>query len=414
MSERLTYISLFSCAGIGCYGFKQAGFDCVATSELIERRLNIQKYNNKCKYDTGYICGDITKNETKNELFNQIQLWKDTESISDITVVVATPPCQGMSTANTNKNDKDIIRNSLVIEAISIIEKIKPKFFVFENVPSFLKTNCIDHLNNNVSELIETAISKHLSKYYAINYSILNFAYYGSNSSRTRTIVIGVRNDININPKLLFPNNHIAPNLKELIGNLPSLNFMGEISDTDIYHGFREYSKEMFDWIHNTPEGCSAFDNVMPEHRPHKIKEGNYVLNKRAMSTKYSRCFWNKIAPCVLTRNDTVSGFSTIHPKDDRVFSIRELMLMQTIPYEFNWTDKSFEELNSLPLLDKKQYLKDNEINIRQCIGEAVPTIIFNQIANKIKTALINPTKLKHIPKCDFGTLNNENLHKLF
>lgn len=37
--KKLTYISLFSCAGIGCYGFKQASFDCIATSELIERRL---------------------------------------------------------------------------------------------------------------------------------------------------------------------------------------------------------------------------------------------------------------------------------------------------------------------------------------------------------------------------------------
>ena len=67
MSDRLTYISLFSCAGIGCYGFKQADFECVATSELLEKRLNIQKYNNKCKYDSGYICGDITLDETKNK-----------------------------------------------------------------------------------------------------------------------------------------------------------------------------------------------------------------------------------------------------------------------------------------------------------------------------------------------------------
>ena len=67
-----TYISLFSSAGVGCYGFKQAGFECVATNELIKRRLDIQKYNNKCKYDSGYICGDITSQATKNALFNEI------------------------------------------------------------------------------------------------------------------------------------------------------------------------------------------------------------------------------------------------------------------------------------------------------------------------------------------------------
>ena len=41
-TNQLTYISLFSCAGVGCYGFKKAGFECIATNEFIERRLNIQ------------------------------------------------------------------------------------------------------------------------------------------------------------------------------------------------------------------------------------------------------------------------------------------------------------------------------------------------------------------------------------
>ena len=52
-----TYISLFSSAGIGCYGFKLEGFECVATNELIERRLNIQKFSNiqfNCKLGIGY------------------------------------------------------------------------------------------------------------------------------------------------------------------------------------------------------------------------------------------------------------------------------------------------------------------------------------------------------------------------
>lgn len=68
-TDKLTYITLFSSAGVGCFGFKMAGYECIATNELIPRRLEIQKFNNKCKYDTGYICGDITKQETKDTLF---------------------------------------------------------------------------------------------------------------------------------------------------------------------------------------------------------------------------------------------------------------------------------------------------------------------------------------------------------
>ena len=74
--KTLTYISLFSCAGVGCFGFKKAGFECIATNELIERRLNVQKFNNKCRFDSGYICDDITTEETKNKIFDEIRKWE--------------------------------------------------------------------------------------------------------------------------------------------------------------------------------------------------------------------------------------------------------------------------------------------------------------------------------------------------
>lgn len=55
----LTYISLFSSAGVGCYGFKLEDFECIATNEIIERRLDVQRHNNKCRYGSGYIADDI-------------------------------------------------------------------------------------------------------------------------------------------------------------------------------------------------------------------------------------------------------------------------------------------------------------------------------------------------------------------
>ena len=55
MKKPLTYISLFSSAGVGCYGFKLNGFECIATNELLTKRLKIQAFNNKCKYDSGLL-----------------------------------------------------------------------------------------------------------------------------------------------------------------------------------------------------------------------------------------------------------------------------------------------------------------------------------------------------------------------
>lgn len=88
-----TYVSLFSSAGVGCYGFKVAGYHCLATVELIERRLNIQRYNQKCIYESGYICGDLTQEETQQKVFDQIKLWA-CYGVKEPDVLIATPPCQ--------------------------------------------------------------------------------------------------------------------------------------------------------------------------------------------------------------------------------------------------------------------------------------------------------------------------------
>ena len=74
-----TYISLFSSAGVGCFGFKQAGFECIATNEIIERRINVQKFNKKCKYESGYICDDITKEEVESVTDDVLSLAKKLE-----------------------------------------------------------------------------------------------------------------------------------------------------------------------------------------------------------------------------------------------------------------------------------------------------------------------------------------------
>lgn len=380
--SKLTYISLFSSAGVGCYGFKQEGFECIATNELLSKRLQIQKDNNKCKYDTGYICGDILLEETKNKIYTEIEMWKKKEKIDEVTTVVATPPCQGMSVANHKKKEEQA-RNSLVIESIKLIKCIKPKTFIIENVRAFLNTICtdVDGSNKKISE----AIDYNLSKYYNIESRVLNFKDYGSNSSRTRTLVIGVRKDLKLMPKELFPVKQREKTMREVIGDLPALNTMGEICDQDIYHSFRKYNHEMRSWIHDLQEGQSAFDNKDLSKVPHYYKNGEIVYCKKKNGDKYTRQYWNKVAPCIHTRNDIFASQNTVHPRDDRVFSIRELMRFMTIPETFKWVDKDLNELNKLTQKEKDVFIKQNDINIRQSIGEAVPTIIFEQIANKIK-----------------------------
>ena len=389
--KKLTYISLFSSAGVGCYGFSKQGFDCVATVEIINRRLEVQRHNNKCKYISGYIADDITKKSTKDKIFEEIDLWKNKEKVKEIDVVLATPPCQGMSVANHKKNN-EIKRNSLVIESIKIVNDIRPKVFIFENVRSFLATLCTDI--DKKEKTIKDAIELNLGGKYNIHYQVINFKDYGNASSRTRTLVIGVRKDVvEVTPLDLMPTMKKGGTLRDVIGDLPSLKNMGEIDPKDIYHNFRSYGVHMLPWIVKIKEGQSAFDNTDPKRRPHQIKNGKLVYNENKNGDKYARCYWDKVAPCVHTRNDILASQATVHPKDNRVFSIRELMRMMSVPDSFNWVGVSLDKLNKLSLEEKRKILKKEEINIRQSLGEAVPTVIFESIAERLKKKLKNENR---------------------
>lgn len=102
-------------------------------------------------------------------------------------------------------------------------------------------------------------------------------------------------------------------------------------------------------WISEIKEGQSAFDNDDISRIPHTVKNGVVVYNAQKNGDKYTRQYWDKVAPCIHTRNDIMASQNTVHPTDNRVFSIREVMLMMSVPASFQWSDIPYKELNSLP-----------------------------------------------------------------
>ena len=74
--KSMTYVTLFSSAGVGCHGFQMEGYHCIATNEIIERRMQVQRCNHKCDDDSGYIVGDITSEEIKQRIYDEIHRWE--------------------------------------------------------------------------------------------------------------------------------------------------------------------------------------------------------------------------------------------------------------------------------------------------------------------------------------------------
>lgn len=385
-NQTLTYISLFSGAGVGCYGLLEEGFECVATNEILEKRLNIQRINRKCKLDESYISGDIKKPETKEKILKQIGFYSKKFGNDRVDLVIATPPCQGMSVANHKKKNDEIKRNSLVIESVDLIKQIKPRFFILENVPSFYKTGCIDK-NDNFLE-IGSMIEQNLSGDYMLYDEVINFKNFGANSSRTRTLVIGVCKEFKDFTSALefFPDFKQEKTLKEVIGSLKPLTW-GEYDSTDFYHSFRTYPKHMQEWIKDLKEGQSAFENVQdaisdlaylcsnegafesdylnpiqsnyqalmrkdsPKLYNHqatnhsqaaleKLKlinkeQGKECLpknlhGKQQFKSTWGRLNWNKISPTIDTRFDTPSNGTNSHPELHRSITPREAARIQS------------------------------------------------------------------------------------
>ncbi|GAA7334412.1 DNA cytosine methyltransferase [Helicobacter pylori] len=385
-NQTLTYISLFSGAGVGCYGLLEEGFECVATNEILEKRLNIQRINRKCKLDESYISGDIKKPETKEKILKQIGFYSKKFGNDRVDLVIATPPCQGMSVANHKKKNDEIKRNSLVIESVDLIKQIKPRFFILENVPSFYKTGCIDK-NDNLLE-IGSMIEQNLSGDYMLYDEVINFKNFGANSSRTRTLVIGVCKEFKDFTSALefFPDFKQEKTLKEVIGSLKPLAW-GEYDSTDFYHSFRTYPKHMQEWIKDLKEGQSAFENVqdaisdlaylcsnegafesdylnpiqssyqalMRKNSPklynhqatnhsqaalEKLKlinkeQGKECLpknlhGKQQFKSTWGRLNWNKISPTIDTRFDTPSNGTNSHPELHRSITPREAARIQS------------------------------------------------------------------------------------
>ncbi|WP_101024741.1 DNA cytosine methyltransferase [Helicobacter pylori] len=391
LDKTLTYVSLFSGAGVGCYGLLEEGFECVATNEILEKRLNIQRINRKCKLDESYISGDIKKPETKEKILKQIGFYSKKFGNDRVDLVIATPPCQGMSVANHKKKNDEIKRNSLVIESVDLIKQIKPRFFILENVPSFYKTGCIDK-NDNLLE-IGSMIEQNLSGDYMLYDEVINFKNFGANSSRTRTLVIGVCKEFKDFTSALefFPDFKQEKTLKEVIGSLKPLTW-GEYDSADFYHSFRTYPKHMQEWIKDLKEGQSAFENVqdaisdlaylcsnegafesdylnpiqssyqalMRKNSPklynhqatnhsqaalEKLKlinkeQGKECLpknlhGKQQFKSTWGCLNWNKISPTIDTRFDTPSNGTNSHPELHRSITPREAARIQSFSDDY-------------------------------------------------------------------------------
>ncbi|MBN3001842.1 DNA cytosine methyltransferase [Vibrio alginolyticus] len=166
-----TAISLFAGAGGMDVGVVNAGFTVVAASELDPHASKTYRHNHP---ETILIEGDI--NDEIN--FNQMV------SHEGIDLVVGGPPCQGFSVAG--KMDKDDPRSKLVFSYCSVVEHVKPKAFIMENVKALGSLAKFEDVREEIFRRMNKAG-------YNVTMTILNAKEFGVPQSRERVFFIGTK-----------------------------------------------------------------------------------------------------------------------------------------------------------------------------------------------------------------------------
>lgn len=174
--DSYNFVDLFAGCGGLSEGFLMNGFNLIAANEFDKNIMSTNVYNH-AKYSDPehFILGDVTKDEVKQSIVNAC-------AGHQIDVVIGGPPCQGFSTAGwRNPDDK---RNQLFKEFVHLVDTIRPRFFVMENVLGILSMRGGDA----VKEIIECFSN---IGYFVSNPIKLNAANYGVPQRRKRVFIIG-------------------------------------------------------------------------------------------------------------------------------------------------------------------------------------------------------------------------------
>lgn len=343
-------LSLFSSAGVAETYFSKHGVDVVVASELLPERATLHKH---LYPEAIMIQGDITDKAIFDNIIAEAK-------VNGCNFILATPPCQGMSTAGLQL--KDDPRNRLIIDVVNAIKDIKPLFVMIENVPEILSTSILidgrwilidDYLRNELEDL-----------YYFNEKKVVNAMYYGVAQSRERCVYLLSAKSTGIHWEFPSPSSTVTT-MRDAIGNLPSLDpDVTDISDEDRKRLFPDFEKKkaaglaVSKWHYppkhkyrhviammHTPEGCSAWANE--KYYP-TLADGT---KSKGYKNTYKRQWWDKPAYTVTKYTSRIGSQENGHPgypivdsmdeetriwSDARVLSIFELMRVSSLPDDWN------------------------------------------------------------------------------
>lgn len=182
-NSRPVAVDLFAGAGGLSLGLEQAGFDVVSSVEYDPVHATTHAFNFPL---TDVLCDDAA-DLSEEKLRSSIKRgWTnhhpETTWDGSVDLVAGGPPCQGFSWMG--KRQVDDARNDLIFHFFRLVNALKPRYFIMENVPGIA--------SGQHKELLDDLILRFEDAGYKIpKPQILNAAHYGVPQDRKRYILMG-------------------------------------------------------------------------------------------------------------------------------------------------------------------------------------------------------------------------------
>ncbi len=327
--KRFTALSFFSGGGGLDLGISLAGFDIIYANDIEENHCKTLKHNFPEAYIEAASIVDINGAEVLEKV-----------NRSDVDLIVGGPPCQSFSILGKRDSFSDP-RGKLVFEYIRVINEVRPKAFLFENVPGLLTVNGgkdWKELKNYISE--KTG--------YNIHFKVLNSADYGIPQIRKRIFIVAFRDH---NVQFSFPN--------------PSFFNPEEVQKGLFKNGYSPWlpAKLALEDIENTSNHIKRQHGNRVRNRYKNVPQGS-----RDKIDRTDRIDPEKPSGTVLVGSKAGGGRPFIHPYEPRHITVREAARLQSFP---DW------------------YTFQSSVTWQyRAVGNAVPPKLAMLIGNQISKAL--------------------------
>lgn len=365
-------ISLFSGAMGLDIGLSNAGLDIVIGQDFDANCVATMKANGHKVLE-----GDI-RIITSGELLELAGLKK-----GEPFMICGGPPCQPFSTAGKRMGINDP-RGSLFMDYVRMVDEIRPRFFVFENVKGLLSTKLRDESGKILDSYVFDVILDEFSKLkYKLVYGVLDAVDYGVPEFRERLIIIGSRDNEEIFLPLPthFPIHQSPAYRWQTLGNA--------IKDLENNPGdCASFSPERAKYLELIPEGGNWKDlpaELLPMAMGGALNSGGGKVGF------YRRLSYSQPSPTVVT-SPVQKATMMCHPTQLRPLSVKEYARIQQFPEHWIFTGtlaSQYRQIgNAVPVGLAKAIgeailataMGNAEVKTKRMRGTSTHTAIFNNI----------------------------------